>query len=238
VNVSAETGKTLSTRNAILYLPPNALFQDELVRFIPGDQSIDYGLTLVGPAYEINPTEIELRKRGTLTIMLSAIEWQSILNKRELGIFRLLNSNTGSPWQAVRIGGSVNQEQQSITTAITEFGVYAVMTGESTAGELPTFIAELQCLPRAINPSGAGRRAETSITFSLGKPSTVSIRIYNPAGRLKRVLSENEFMQNGSNVIIWNGRDQESRLVASGIYIVCVEAEGEVATQPVLVVKD
>ena len=67
-----------------------------------------------------------------------------------------------------------------------------------------------QNYPNPFNPT-------TRITFGLGAPGNVSLRIYDAAGRLVRVLAEGARAA-GNYAELWDGRDSNGRAVASGIY--------------------
>ncbi len=55
------------------------------------------------------------------------------------------------------------------------------------------------------------------IRFSVSKPSDVSLRIYDIAGQLVRILV-NEPTEAGVNSVMWDSRDSNGKLVPAGIY--------------------
>jgi len=240
INVNAEEGKTLldNTRRAKLYLPPRALRRDAFVRFVATTEPGNDGVATIGTSFLLEPTDIELVKPGILTISLSPEDWAKIQNKNQVGIHHLQRMGTDSLWQSLKIGGLIDEEQRAVTTAITQFGYYAVIAGDFKLGQQATSISKLEALPRAFSPRGSKREPQTSITFALGKPSSVTIKVFNPAGRLKRILADHEMMPEGTHVKIWNGRDQENQIVASGIYVVCLEVAGEILTRTVMVINN
>lgn len=67
-----------------------------------------------------------------------------------------------------------------------------------------------QNYPNPFNPT-------TRITFGLAAPGNVSVRIYDAAGRLVRVLAEG-MRAAGHYTELWDGRDSRGTAVASGIY--------------------
>jgi hypothetical protein len=67
-----------------------------------------------------------------------------------------------------------------------------------------------QNYPNPFNPT-------TRIAFGLKEPATVSLRIYDAAGRLVRVLVEGD-RPAGNFSELWDGRDASGRAVSSGIY--------------------
>jgi flagellar hook assembly protein FlgD len=54
----------------------------------------------------------------------------------------------------------------------------------------------------------------------------VDLRIYDPTGRLIRTLIEGELLPAGPNAVSWDGRDSESRDVASGVFVYSLEVGG------------
>ena len=68
--------------------------------------------------------------------------------------------------------------------------------------------------PVSPNPS----RGTVVIPFVGGEPSEVSIEIYDLLGRRTRTVYHNGAMF-GRNTVVWDGRDDRGRRVASGIYI-------------------
>jgi hypothetical protein len=83
------------------------------------------------------------------------------------------------------------------------------VTGEDAPSTPPAAFLG-QNFPNPFNPV-------TTIRFGLAKPSHVSLRIYDAAGRLVRVLVD-ERMDADRHEITWNGLDSAGRAVSSGIY--------------------
>ncbi|MEK7729302.1 MAG: FlgD immunoglobulin-like domain containing protein [candidate division KSB1 bacterium] len=73
-----------------------------------------------------------------------------------------------------------------------------------------------QNYPNPFNPS-------TTVSFSLAKPARVSLRIYDVQGRLVRTLVE-EHREPGAYSQVWEGRDDAGALVASGLYLLRLQA--------------
>jgi hypothetical protein len=60
------------------------------------------------------------------------------------------------------------------------------------------------------------------ISFSLAEPSKVSLKIYDASGRIVKTLV-NELMSSGVYYTAWNGKDDNNRAVAEGIYFYSLE---------------
>jgi len=83
------------------------------------------------------------------------------------------------------------------------------ITGDETpTAPVASFLA--QNFPNPFNPT-------TRIAFGLAAPADVSLRIYDAAGRLVRVLAEGA-RPAGNYSELWDGRDARGAAVASGIY--------------------
>jgi Zn-dependent metalloprotease len=98
------------------------------------------------------------------------------------------------------------------------FDQVVVSVDDGVPGGRPTQVALHQNVPNPFNPS-------TRISFDLPADGYVSLRIYDLAGRLVRTLV-GEPKPAGSHEIVWGGRDQGGKSVASGVYVVRLEANG------------
>ncbi len=67
--------------------------------------------------------------------------------------------------------------------------------------------------------------AETTIRFNLPADSHVLVAIYNSAGQ-EVVRIVDEMLPTGSYLVRWDGRDREGQLLASGVYLYRIAADG------------
>jgi flagellar hook assembly protein FlgD len=79
--------------------------------------------------------------------------------------------------------------------------------------------------PRILSLAAGATATEISIGFSLARSSTVTVRVFDRAGRLVRELGREQAFA-GWNVVRWNGRDERGRLVDDGLFLVSVEGGG------------
>ncbi|MBN1164737.1 MAG: T9SS type A sorting domain-containing protein [Candidatus Krumholzibacteriota bacterium] len=92
------------------------------------------------------------------------------------------------------------------------------------------FVTKLfQSYPNPFNPT-------TTIQFSLKEKSQVSIRVYNVAGQLVRILVD-EIRKPGIYHINWDGRNSEGRLVSSGVYFYQFKTKDFVQTKKMVLLK-
>jgi hypothetical protein len=219
-----------------LYFPPNALSEGGEVRIRrvsidtgTGKRAAQEDLTPIGLGYEIDAGGATLRKPATLVMRYSAEELGDSDSGR-LGVFSLVDG----VWQ--RVGGTVGTEEMEVRTAVEEFGTYALFEDRSTpVGDLA--VGGLDCQPRSFDPSGGGIKSETDISFTLSGPTDVTVRVYNASGRLERVIVRDQPMAPGRVALQWDGRDEDQGVVASGLYIVVVNAGGSQQDKVVAVVR-
>jgi hypothetical protein len=92
-----------------------------------------------------------------------------------------------------------------VAIEMTEAGVSEVLPAVTRK------VALAQNSPNPFNP-------RTTIAFELPDQASVNLNVYDVAGRLVRVLLDNETFAPGRNEVVWNGRDGSDRQVASGTY--------------------
>jgi hypothetical protein len=101
----------------------------------------------------------------------------------------------------------------------------AVVLGE----QLPTEFALYPSYPNPFNPV-------TNIQFALPRPGFVSLRIYDPRGRLVQTLAEGN-LPAGIHRRQWTGTDAWGRQVASGVYYCQLLADAHLETRKMLLVR-
>lgn len=111
-------------------------------------------------------------------------------------------------------------------------GEAAVLENDVSAVEetAPIRIALVGNHPNPFNP-------RTTIAFELPQAQTISLRIYDLAGRLVATPLEGDLIGAGRHEIGWQGRDSQGREVPAGIYLYRLEAEGYVETKRMVLVK-
>jgi hypothetical protein len=114
---------------------------------------------------------------------------------------------------------------------VDKFSVFC--TGGSVPGEdqiQPVLRTELKGnYPNPFNPS-------TTIRYSIGAKTPVSIDIYNSRGQLVRSLV-NDVKDAGEHTLTWNGKDEYGRALASGLYLIKMRAGGHVSMLKSILMK-
>lgn len=94
----------------------------------------------------------------------------------------------------------------------------------------PKVAAVHQNLPNPFNPT-------TVIRYDVPAPGgLVSLRVFDVAGRLVRTLVD-ENVAPGERSVVWDGRDQHGRALASGVYFYRFEHAGTVQTRKMVLMK-
>jgi hypothetical protein len=83
--------------------------------------------------------------------------------------------------------------------------------------------------PNPFNPA-------TTLVYGVPSSSPVSLRIYDPSGRLVRTLLD-QTVPAGLNAQVWDGNDDQGRPVASGIYIAEFRSPGRSDTRKMTLVR-
>jgi len=72
--------------------------------------------------------------------------------------------------------------------------------------------------PNPFNP-------QTTITFNLPQTSTISLKIYDIAGKQIKTLIKEQKRSAGEHSVQWNGTDYNNHIVSSGIYFIQLQSE-------------
>jgi hypothetical protein len=100
---------------------------------------------------------------------------------------------------------------------------------EPLAGLVPTSYELSQNYPNPFNPT-------TQIRFSLPRESDVKLVVFDIVGRVVTTLVDQK-LSAGTHQVTWNGRNQDGRAVASGVYFYHIQADGFSATKKMALVK-
>jgi len=97
---------------------------------------------------------------------------------------------------------------------------------KDTKGGFPLVYRFLPLMP---NPA----RGEVKIVFEIPTESRVTLRIYDPAGRLVRTILD-DVKKSGRYKLIWDGRDKNGRALPPGIYFLMMEGGSFRKTQKLI----
>jgi len=96
-------------------------------------------------------------------------------------------------------------------SACTTFPIHLSAVPQVTASSLA------QNYPNPFNPA-------TTIAFELAQADLVNLSVIDLSGRQVRRLVASQAYQSGSHSVTWNGRDDEGKVVAAGVYFYRLDA--------------
>lgn len=120
---------------------------------------------------------------------------ETAVNEKDLALFWWDNFE----WRY--LGGAVDTVQNTVSSYITHFGVFGLFPATGLTREA------FRPKERIITPNNDGIN---DVLYFGGMNGSVSIEIFNAAGRLVRSISD---------VCEWDGKDGRGRVVESGVYI-------------------
>jgi hypothetical protein len=233
--VSALDGGDVYTTNvdAHVYIPPRGLARDAVVHLDPLDPltvpaTLPDGAIRVAPGFAIGMEGVPLEKTAALDLSVSGAP--APLGTR----LTIYAAGEGGAWR--RLGGTTDAAGTRIATpfsAAGNFAIFAAPGGASVAGGA----LAVSLTPRVLSSRGAIAISSIQIGFVLARAGTVRVAVYNRAGRLVRVVMSGQELGPGTNLVSWNGQDEEHHAVEAGLYLVTVEALGETSTQTLGVVR-
>lgn len=98
--------------------------------------------------------------------------------------------------------------------------------------ELGGAVSKLQLSQNAPNPFST----ETTVRFAVPTASPVSLQVFDVTGRKVATLVDRA-MDAGAHSVVWNGRDDSGSAVATGVYLVRLQAAGETVTSEMVRMK-
>lgn len=133
-------------------------------------------------------------------------------------------TTTSTNWipRYILIDGVVNPRETPEFTGINEYEIKILPTTTD-------FLILHQNYPNPFNPS-------TTINFSLLQPCGVELSIYNVKGqKIKQLVSEQ--LSASQHSVVWNGDDENSKNVGSGVYFYKLETDNELKIKKAIIVK-
>ena len=100
-----------------------------------------------------------------------------------------------------------------------------VTTATEGEADVPTDFALAQNYPNPFNPT-------TAISFSLPRPSDVTLSVYNMLGQRVATLADNKRYAQGRHGVIFDATG-----LSSGVYLYRLDAEGFISTKTMLLVQ-
>jgi hypothetical protein len=96
--------------------------------------------------------------------------------------------------------------------------------------QLPPRAPRLAAYPNPFNPT-------TMVRFHQEVTGPVELAVYDASGKMIRTLVAGETFGTGGHRVAWNGRDNQGRTRASGVYFVRLKTAGQTTVLPVTLLK-
>jgi hypothetical protein len=130
------------------------------------------------------------------------------------------------------------------------FGLYSRLYEPDGGGVLRANEETIVCAPSPLAGVGgrpeqdSGRlwnhpnpfRTSTTITYSVSTPGVITLRVFDVSGELVRVLAEGK-KGGGEYRTVWDGRDDQGRTAAPGIYFVHLRTCGTMTTRRLVLLR-
>ncbi len=233
--VSALNGGDVFTthREAHVYIPPRGLLRDATVSIEALDPStvpaaLPDGAIRVAPGFAVGTGGVPLEKAAVLDVSVGT---GALPPGTRLALY---TAGSDSVWR--RAGGTLDPAGARITTSFSAAGSFALFAAPPNSPDLPAPLA-LALTPRVLSSRGTPAPTPIRISFVLAREGSVHVTVHNRAGRLMRIVASGQVFGPGTNVVSWDGRDEDRRDVDSGMYFVTVEAPDERNTRAVAVVR-
>ena len=233
--VSALEGGDVYTTNreAHVYIPPRGLPRDAVVHLDPLDPAavpatLPDGAVRIAPGFAVSMEGVPLEKTAALDLAVTGLVAPPGTR------LTLYQAGADSVWR--RLGGTLDAAGARLATPFSDAGDYAIFAAPAAAS-LPEGPLTLSLTPRVFSSRGAFANSSVRIGFVLARAATVRVTIHNRAGRLVRVVLSGASLGPGTNLVSWDGRNEDRHDVEAGLYFVTVEALGETRTQTLGVVR-
>ncbi len=88
----------------------------------------------------------------------------------------------------------------------------------------PLLIDNLSAVRNAFSPNNDGKYDTTTISYSINRPASVTLRLYDENDALIRTLKDNVRESSGTNTAVWDGKDDQGNVVPEGTYTYEIDA--------------
>jgi hypothetical protein len=210
---------------------------------LPGMLPLVPGLTIRittdSPVYDpfrLDRFQIQ-RDQGAATLNWTTSDTRPVLGWRLYrleGAAEILVTDLPLPAAArdfIDTGAGTDQDHDYLLVALHPWGQESRITlsGNHQPGTATLELSLLQSLPNPMWES-------TRIDFILPAAAEISLKVYDPAGRLVKTLIQGN-RSAGQGTVMWNGRNENGSKVATGVYFYRLETGGRVLTKKLMLVR-
>ncbi len=192
---------------ATAFIPSNALSEETCFLSYSSDDQL-HTPAFYPRTYSFGP---EKNFSSPLSVKFSYADIPQFSGKeRYVHIFR----HAGNGW--VRLDSWINTKTKSVQATVSTLGEFALGLDETSAsGSLPTEFTLFQNYPNPFNP-------DTRIRYVTPADGRVRLRIFNLLGQQVRLLIDG-YQDAGLHEVVWNGKNEQSEPLASGLYVYRLE---------------
>lgn len=198
------------------------------------NKTSDYIELDITDSIKINKWYKILFKRDSTKAVFQLYDANAILIREAMNDTNVYNNPPIQPSAPLRVGngGNVNGER-GIVGRIDEIKIYnnfeGITSGVKEINSLPTVYELYQSYPNPFNP-------KTLISFSIPKTERVMITVYDLLGRKIKTLLDDQLYV-GRHTVSWDGRNNDGKIVSSGVYLYRLDACNTSLTKRMLLLK-
>ncbi|MFC1475824.1 T9SS type A sorting domain-containing protein [Candidatus Zixiibacteriota bacterium] len=203
------------SRQLQLGIPQGALDRHQHLLLFAGSNE-------AGNTFDIRPRNLKLKRQAKLRIDARAIHADA--EPEQLVIARQEVDGTWEP-----LPTAVDPQTRVLMAYTDRLGVYQPRHSTSPAAPVPKAPSLAQNYPNPFN-------ASTVVEFALPRPTQVSLEVFNILGRRVAVLVDEE-RGAGRHLISWDGKDNNGKSMASGLYFYRLRAGSYSQTKRMVLLK-
>ena len=212
--------------NVFVLLPQGALSVDVSLSIMISDDrpSVNDTVSIISEIYDIEPHDVRITKPAIIRMMIP-----EQISEND---FSNYIGNLDQDGNVIPLGGSKIsiKDKQYLQVQTNKMGSYGIFSSANPVFSDSSFANKLECQPRIFTPSGnLFEFNKTNILYNIESNGNqdVKVRIFNVAGRLKRILTQDNPSGKGNQLIVWDGKDYDGSVVPSGLYIVTLEKNND-----------
>jgi len=218
-------------------------------------QLID-SFTVVGPAFDITPPQVTLVRPNGGEVFLSGHEdtlrWiaSDDVGIRYVNLYYSIDGGLTFPYTIATKEPNDSAYAWTVPETLSDSCVVKIVAydtshngSEAVSDSLfrIIYVADVNPVPQIasfglLQNSPNPFNPVTYIEFVLDKSARAHVRIYDVSGKVLRTLV-NETLSAGKHRALWDGRDDSGRIMASGVYVCRLEAEGKSAVRKMVLLK-
>jgi hypothetical protein len=198
-------------------IPDNMLDHEQYILLFNGYN--DDGSTY----YDLRPHNLRLKQKAKLQLNIG----KNISDNEQFGNLVIARQNSDGTWESLPT--EIDTIGRSLAAEIDRLGVFRIQYGSSQNSSLPETPFLGQNIPNPFNSS-------TSIAFILPKTILVRLEVINLLGQRVATLVDEELIA-GQHTVLWDGRDNAGRNLASGIYFYRLKTGSYSQTKKMILLK-